>query len=141
MRILLIVFICLLGIQAQAQYGGGRYNRGMSSQPRTQMPAPEPKTPSEIVEEHINDYQEVFDLDNFEKEVLKNALIDHITKLQDLQGDRTLKAEDIREKYDRLQNEFKQSLSSLMNPDEINKLIAMDFSKKAERKRRKSKDN
>ncbi|MEH6406169.1 MAG: hypothetical protein V7767_02725 [Leeuwenhoekiella sp.] len=143
MRIVLILLMCFLGIQqVSAQYGGRRGSSGrMSQQPRTPMPAPEPVSPEDVVAAHLDEYQETFDLDNFEIEVLRNYLVEHITSIQELQTDRTKKPEDIREAYDKLQSDFKQKLSAIMTEEEVNQLIAMDFSRKAERKRKKGKKN
>ena len=40
-----------------------------------------------------------------------------------------------------MQNEFKTNLKSIMTEEEVEKLIAMDFSSSAVRKRKKKRDN
>ena len=43
--------------------------------------------------------------------------------------------------YIRVVNEFKTNLKSIMTEEEVEKLIAMDFSSSAVRKRKKKRDN
>tara|TARA_R110002020_G_scaffold153811_1_gene333247 strand:- start:451 stop:882 length:432 start_codon:yes stop_codon:yes gene_type:complete len=143
MRTFFILLITILSIQqVSAQYGrNSRYGRQQSQIPSTPPPQPDPVTAEEIVAERLPDYQAEFNLDNFEIEVLRNYLTDHIKEVQALQTDRTLKPQDAREAYDRLQTKLKENLGAIMTLDEVNKLIAMDFSPRAKRKRKKSKND
>lgn len=144
MRTFFILLITILSIQqVSAQYGrNSRYNGRQQSQiPTTPPPQPDPVTAEEIVAERLPDYQAEFNLDNFEIEVLRNYLTDHIKEVQALQTDRTLKPQDAREAYDRLQTKLKENLGAIMTLEEVNKLITMDFSPRAQRKRKKSKND
>ena len=47
----------------------------------------------------------------------------------------------MRKDFERMQNEFKTNLKSIMTEEEVEKLIAMDFSSSAVRKRKKKRDN
>ena len=58
-----------------------------------------------------------------------------------LQKDQTKDQETMRKDFERMQNEFKTNLKSIMTEEEVEKLIAMDFSSSAVRKRKKKRDN
>ncbi len=145
---LLILFLLVLGAtQMQAQYGRGYGNGygGYGSRSRLPDPGPEPKPeevkPSDIVTERLPDYQATFNLDPFETEVLREILKDYYTDLIAMQKDKTTNAETKRENYERRQKEFKSKLGSILTDEEVEKFVAMDFSPKAVRKRKKNRDN
>lgn len=130
---------------ATAQYNRmNRMNRSsrMSSipNPRTD-PEPEELNPKDIVADRLPEYQETFKLDNFEIEVLRTYLEDHFTKVIALQKNESLNAEGMRKAYEQAEKDFKHNLSSILEEAEVEQLIAMDFSPRAQRKRKKQKDN
>ncbi|MGB5942786.1 MAG: hypothetical protein WBG71_07875 [Leeuwenhoekiella sp.] len=139
------IITVLLGVltigTVQAQYygnGGGRgFGRNRSIAPATPQAAPEPPTPQEIVADRLPEYQKTFELDNFQAEVLRVFMEEHLIGIMSLQKDKTLNAEGMRKKYERLQKEFKENLKSIMTEAEVEKLITMDFSQSAQRKRDK----
>ena len=150
--IFFIATVFLLGIyDASAQYGygnrGGGYGRNrmgssmMGAGNSPQGPTEEPKTASELVDERLNDYVTEFELDPFEKEVLRAYLEDHFSNIMALQKEKTKDAETMRKDFERMQNEFKGNLKSILTEEEIEKFIAMDFSTSAVRKRKKDRDN
>lgn len=150
-KALLILLLLALGVsEAQAQYGRGYgrgYGNGYGGGGRSRLPeaGPEPKAeeiqPSDIVEERLPDYQAAFDLDPFETEVLREILKNYYAELIAMQKDKTADAELMRKSYERVQEEFKSKLGSILDKEEVEKFIAMDFSPKAKRKRKKKRDN
>lgn len=152
-KIIVLALFCLLGVsELQAQYGGrGRgygnnngYGNGYGRQ-RSSIPSagpsqaePEEVKPSDIVEERLPDYQAEFNLDAFKIEVLRNILEDYYTELIALQKDKTLDAESMRESYEREQKDLKSRLTGILSQEEVEKLVTMDFSSKAVKKRQKS---
>jgi len=152
MRTLLIVItLVLLGIyDASAQYGYGRgyggYGRSrmgssMMGQTGPSGPTEEPPTASEIAEERMPEYVAEFKLDPFETEVLRTYLEEHFNKIMALQKEKGKDAETMRKDFERMQNDFKANLKSILTDEEIEKFIAMDFSSSAVRKRKKERDN
>lgn len=149
-----IATVVLLGVyDASAQYGygqggyGGGYGRSrmgssmMGAGASQQGPKEEPKTAAELVDERLGDYVTEFELDPFETEVLRAYLEDHFNNVMALQKDKTKDAETLRKDFERMQNEFKANLKSILSEEEIEKFITMDFSASAVRKRKKNRDN
>ncbi|HAX16591.1 MAG TPA: hypothetical protein DIV44_07375 [Leeuwenhoekiella sp.] len=154
MRYLFIIAITLFSMQSiYAQYGYGRGYGGYGGYGRSRMgsmmgasqtpqgPTEEPPTAAEIAEERLPDYVAEFELDPFQTEVLRTYLEDYFNKVMGLQKDETKDAETMRKDFERMQNEFKADLKSILTEEEVEKLIAMDFSNSAVRKRKKNRDN
>ncbi len=146
----IIVGLMVLGIyDASAQYGYGYpgYGRNrmgssrMMSNPGPSGPTEEPPTAIEIAEERLPDYVAEFKLDPFETEVLRTYLEDYFGKVMALQKEKGKDAETMRKDFERMQNDFKSNLKSILTEEEIEKFIAMDFSHSAVRKRKKDRDN
>ena len=140
----------VLGIyDASAQYGYGYpgYGRNrmgssrMMSNPGPSGPTEEPPTATEIAEERLPDYVEEFKLDPFETEVLRTYLEEHFNKIMALQKEKGKDAETMRKDFERMQNDFKSNLKSILTEEEVEKFIKMDFSQSAVRKRKKERDN
>lgn len=146
----IIVGLMVLGIyDASAQYGYGYpgYGRNrmgssrMMSSPGPTGPTEEPPTAIEIAEERLPDYVAEFKLDPFETEVLRTYLEEYFGKVMALQKEKGKDAETMRKDFERMQNDFKSNLKSILTEEEIEKFIAMDFSHSAVRKRKKDRDN
>jgi hypothetical protein len=154
-KILVLALFSILGIsELQAQYGGGGYGNGYGNRngygngygrQRSSIPSagpsqaePEEVKPSDIVEERLPDYQAEFNLDAFKIEVLRNILEDYYTELIALQKDKTLDAESMRKSYEQEQKDLKSRLTGILSEEEIEKLVIMDFSDKAVKKRKKA---
>ena len=146
----IIVGLMVLGIyDASAQYGYGYpgYGRNrmgssrMMSNPGPSGPTEEPPTATEIAEERLPDYVEEFKLDPFETEVLRTYLEEHFNKIMALQKEKGKDAETMRKDFERMQNDFKSNLKSILTEEEVEKFIKMDFSQSAVRKRKKERDN
>lgn len=151
--IVLALFSLLCIGELQAQYGGRGYGNGYGNsngygngygRQRSSIPSagpsqaePEEIKPSDIVEERLPDYQAEFNLDAFKIEVLRNILDDYYTQLIALQKDKTLDAESKRKSYEKEQNDLKSSLTGILSKEDVEKLVAMDFSPKAVKKRKK----
>ena len=73
--------------------------------------------------------------------MLRTYLEDYFNNIMALQKDQTKDQETMRKDFERMQNEFKTNLKSIMTEEEVEKLIAMDFSSSAVRKRKKKRDN
>ena len=73
--------------------------------------------------------------------MLRTYLEDYFNNIMALQKDQTKDQETMRKDFERIQNEFKTNLKSIMTEEEVEKLIAMDFSSSAVRKRKKKRDN
>ena len=153
MRYIFIIAITLFSMQSiYAQYGYGRGYGGYGGSGRSRMssmgasqtpqgPTEEPPTAAEIAEERLPDYVAEFELDPFQTEVLRTYLEDYFNNIMALQKDQTKDQETMRKDFERMQNEFKTNLKSIMTEEEVEKLIAMDFSSSAVRKRKKKRDN
>ncbi|WP_051908105.1 hypothetical protein [Flavimarina sp. Hel_I_48] len=153
--LVLILFSVLAISELQAQYGGyGRggygngYGRGGYGSQRSSIPSagptqaePEEVKPSDIVEERLPDYQAEFNLDAFKLEVLRNILEDYYATLIALQKDKTMDAESMRKSYESEQKDLKASLTGILSKEDVEKLVAMDFSPKAVKKRKKAREN
>lgn len=146
----IIVGLMVLGIyDASAQYGYGYpgYGRNrmgssrMMSSPGPSGPTEEPPTATEIAEERLPDYVAEFKLDPFETEVLRTYLEEYFGKVMALQKEKGKDAETMRKDFERMQNDFKSNLKSILTEEEVEKFIAMDFSHSAVRKRKKDRDN
>lgn len=145
--IVLALFSLLCISELQAQYGGRGYGNGYGNsngygngygRQRSSIPSagpsqaePEEIKPSDIVEERLPDYQAEFNLDAFKIEVLRNILEDYYTELIALQKDKTQDAESMRKSYEKEQKDLKSSLTGILSQEDIEKLVAMDFSPKA----------
>jgi hypothetical protein len=152
--IVLALFSLLCISELQAQYGGRGYGNGYGNsngygngygRQRSSIPSagpsqaePEEIKPSDIVEERLPDYQAEFNLDAFKIEVLRNILEDYYTELIALQKDKTQDAESMRKSYEKEQKDLKSSLTGILSQEDIEKLVAMDFSPKAVKKRKKA---
>ncbi len=152
MRTLVIILtLVLMGIyDASAQYGYGRgyggYGRSrmgssMMGQAGPSSSKEEPPTAIEIADERMPDYITEFKLDPFETEVLRTYLEEYFGKVMALQKEKGKDAETMRKDFERMQNDFKSNLRSILSEEEVEKLIAMDFSHSAVRKRKKERDN
>ena len=152
MRYIAIIAITLLSIQSlSAQYGYGRgyggYGRSrmgssmMGASQTPQGPTEEPPTAAEITEERLPDYVAEFELDPFQTEVLRTYLEDYYNEVMALQKDKTKDQETMRKDFERMQNEFKTDLRSILTEEELTKFMEMDFSSSAVRKRKKKRDN
>ena len=152
MRYIAIIAITLLSIQSlSAQYGYGRgyggYGRSrmgssmMGASQTPQGPTEEPPTAAEIAEERLPDYVAEFELDPFQTEVLRTYLEDYYNEVMALQKDKTKDQETMRKDFERMQNEFKTDLRSILTEEELTKFMEMDFSSSAVRKRKKKRDN
>ena len=130
--------------EAHAQYGYGNngYNRQRTRLPQAGSSQPEPEEikPSDIVEERMPEYISTFELDPFETEVLRSYLTDHYTEVIALQKNKTASPKEIRESYERSQKAFKKNIGSILNEEEVDQLIEMDFSSSAKRKRKKKRE-
>ncbi|MGB3774563.1 MAG: hypothetical protein WA951_04845 [Leeuwenhoekiella sp.] len=152
-KLFTLLFLVLLGAsEMQAQYGGygrGGYGNGYGyGRQRNSLPSagpsqaePEEVKPSDIVDERLPEYQAEFNLDAFKIEVLRNILEDYYTQLIALQKDKTLDAESMRKSYENEQKNLKSRLSGILDKEDIEKLVTMDFSPKAVKKRKKARDN
>ncbi|MEH6659077.1 hypothetical protein [Leeuwenhoekiella marinoflava] len=152
MRYIAIIAITLLSIQSlSAQYGYGRgyggYGRNrmgssrMGASQTPQGPTEEPPTAAEIAEERLPDYVAEFELDPFQTEVLRAYLEDYYNEVMALQKDKVKDQETLRKDFERMQNEFKTDLKSILTEEELTKFMEMDFSTSAVRKRKKKRDN
>lgn len=154
-KILVLALFGILGIsELQAQYGGRGYGNGYGNRSgygngygrqRSSIPSagpsqaePEEVKPSDIVDERLPDYQAEFNLDAFKIEVLRNILEEYYTELIALQKDKTLDAESMRKSYEQEQKDLKSRLTGILSEEEIEKLVVMDFSAKAVKKRKKA---
>lgn len=150
-KFLVLVLFSILGIsELQAQYGnygrggyGGGYGRQRSTIPSAgpSQAEPEEVKPSEIVEERLPEYQAEFNLDAFKMEVLRNILEEYYATLIALQKDKTMDAESMRKSYESEQKNLKARLTGILSKEEVEKLVAMDFSPKAVKKRKKAREN
>lgn len=154
MRYIAIIAITLLSIQSlSAQYGYGRgyggYGRSrmgmgasrMGASQTPQGPTEEPPTAAEIAEERLPDYVAEFELDPFQTEVLRTYLEDYYNEVMALQKDKIKDQETLRKDFERMQEEFKTDLRSILTEEELTKFMEMDFSSSAVRKRKKKRDN
>lgn len=152
MRYIAIIAITLLSIQSlSAQYGYGRgyggYGRNRMGSSRMgagqtpQGPTEEPPTAAEIAEERLPDYVDEFELDPFQTEVLRTYLEDYYNEVMALQKDKIKDQETMRKDFERMQNEFKTDLKSILTEEEVTKFMEMDFSTSAVRKRKKKRNN
>lgn len=147
----MVVILIVLGVyEASAQYGYGRgyggYGRSrmgssMMGQTGPSGPTEEPPTAAEIADERLPEYVAEFNLDPFETEVLRTYLEEHFNKIMALQKEKGKDAETMRKDFERMQNDFKSNLKSILTEEEVEKLITMDFSQSAVRKRKKERDN
>ncbi|PHQ28600.1 hypothetical protein [Leeuwenhoekiella nanhaiensis] len=147
----MVVILIVLGVyEASAQYGYGRgyggYGRSrmgssMMGQTGPSGPTEEPPTAAEIADERLPEYVAEFKLDPFETEVLRTYLEEHFNKVMALQKEKGKDAETMRKDFERMQNDFKSNLKSILTEEEVEKLITMDFSQSAVRKRKKERDN
>ena len=129
MRYIFIIAITLFSMQSiYAQYGYGRGYGGYGGYGRSRMSSMgASQTPQGPTEEPPT--------------VLRTYLEDYFNNIMALQKDQTKDQETMRKDFERMQNEFKTNLKSIMTEEEVEKLIAMDFSSSAVRKRKKKRDN
>ena len=67
--------------------------------------------------------------------------LDYYNEVMALQKDKVKDQETLRKDFERMQNEFKTDLKSILTEEELTKFMEMDFSTSAVRKRKKKRDN
>ena len=81
-----------------------------------------------------------FDLDAFEKEILKNILIKNFESQNTILGDKKNSREDRKKKTLDLDKNFYNELSSILSVEEIEEYKVMDFEETKEEKKQKKKN-
>ena len=138
--ILLLFLISLSNIYSQQVYGVQRGQRGY---------IPPPKYEASAYITTINAYEElekvlpksveVFNLDDFEKEIFKGLLLkkydDYNKIVENTSSSKQVRQDELKQ----LEIDFVKSLSVILTPDEISIFVDMDFSGKEEKKKRRKK--
>ncbi len=83
---------------------------------------------------------EAFNLDDFEKEILKNILIKKFESQNAILNDKKNSREDRQKKILELDKGFYKELSSILSAEEIEKYKIMDFEESKEEKKKKKKN-
>ncbi|MCH7524637.1 MAG: hypothetical protein IIC74_06420 [Bacteroidetes bacterium] len=137
------IFICCIFQPISAQQVD-RIQRGQRGY------TPPPKVSYETYIELKDPYEETniilakcikaFDLDAFEKEILKNILIKNFESQNAILNDKKNSREDRKKKIFELDKTFYSELSSILSAEEIEKYRGMDFEETKEEKKQKKKN-
>lgn len=149
-RFYVFAVITLLFAQtAFAQFGNPYQNRRTngsrlpSAGPSYQQTR-EPKDMREIVAERIPFYVEELQLDDFEKEVFKQMLLENLEKQEAIIGSEGIKLNDKRKMLEASQKELTDNLSTILTEEELEKfrnLKPPDSREGKKEKRKKKKKN
>ena len=150
LRLYVFVGVMLLfGQTAFAQYGNPYQNR-RSNGSRLPNAGPsyqekrEPKDMLQVVEERIPFYIEALQLDDFEKEVFKQMLLENLEKQEAIIASEEIKVNDKRKMLEASQKELTDNLSSILTEEELEKfrnLKPPDSREGKKEKRKKKKKN
>ena len=137
---LLLFLITLNNIYSQQVYGVQRGQRGY---------IPPPKYEASAYITTINAYEElekvlpksveVFNLDDFEKEIFKGLLLKKYDDYNKIVENTSSSKQARQDELKQLEIDFVKSLAIILSPDEISIFVDMDFSGKEEKKKRRKK--
>ena len=137
---LLLFLITLNNIYSQQVYGVQRGQRGY---------IPPPKYEASVYITTINAYEElekvlpksveVFNLDDFEKEIFKGLLLKKYDDYNKIVENTSSSKQARQDELKQLEIDFVKSLAVILSPDEISIFVDMDFSGKEEKKKRRKK--
>lgn len=146
MRPYILLCIAFLSFQTLiAQYGNGypRQRRNMGyTQPRMQPTAPkqiERKDAATVVTEQMPMYIEALQLDDFEKEIFKQMLIDHYNNREALLTNPDIALTDKQDILIQQDDNFTQELSSILSEEEIEKFKTLNLKKPDKKDKKKKK--
>jgi len=141
---LLVIF----GLSLSFQFVNAQQVNGIQRGQRGYVPPPvnntttyiELKNPYEEVSIMLPKCVEVFNLDDFEKEIIKGILLKNFENQNVILSDEGNSREERKKKLAELDKEFYKELALILSTDEIEKFKLMDFSEtKAEKKQKKRK--
>ena len=137
---LLLFLITLNNIYSHQVYGVQRGQRGY---------IPPPKYEASVYITTINAYEElekvlpksveVFNLDDFEKEIFKGLLLKKYDDYNKIVENTSSSKQARQDELKQLEIDFVKSLAVILSPDEISIFVDMDFSGKEEKKKRRKK--
>tara|TARA_B100000963_G_C22405679_1_gene570901 strand:+ start:353 stop:805 length:453 start_codon:yes stop_codon:yes gene_type:complete len=138
--ILLLFLISLSNIYSQQVYGVQRGQRGYIPPPKYEASAYITTINAyEELEKVLPKSAEVFNLDDFEKEIFKGLLLkkydDYNKIVENTSSSKQVRLDELKQ----LEIDFVKSLSVILTPDEISIFVDMDFSGKEEKKKRRKK--
>ena len=138
--ILLLFLISLSNIYSQQVYGVQRGQRGYIPPPKYEASAYITTINAyEELEKVLPKSAEVFNLDDFEKEIFKGLLLkkydDYNKIVENTSSSKQVRQDELKQ----LEIDFVKSLSVILTPDEISIFVDMDFSGKEEKKKRRKK--
>tara|TARA_B100001287_G_scaffold146863_2_gene123637 strand:+ start:2697 stop:3149 length:453 start_codon:yes stop_codon:yes gene_type:complete len=138
--ILLLFLISLSNIYSQQVYGVQRGQRGYIPPPKYEASAYITTINAyEELEKVLPKSAEVFNLDDFEKEIFKGLLLkkydDYNKIVENTSSSKQVRQDELKQ----LEIDFVKSLSVILTPDEISIFVDMDFSDKEEKKKRRKK--
>lgn len=142
--ILLVLFTCF-SVQAQRGYGSpyGNSGRGRSSVPRAggNQAAYEPEKPDANIlsSEKGEMYATLLGVDVFTKEVLKNYLKDYYSSLIAIGFDKEMPVEEKRKGVEAEKKKLKSSLGSILNEEQVQRIMIEEESGKESKKYEKEK--
>jgi len=125
--------------QGRRGMGAGIPNAGPSFQPRN-----EPKPMAEVITERMPFYIEALQLDDFEKEVFKQMLLENLEKRQAIMKAEEIQINDKRKMLEAMQKELTDNLSTILTEEELEKFKTLkppnEQEVKKEKRKKKKKD-
>ncbi|WP_299683700.1 hypothetical protein [uncultured Dokdonia sp.] len=146
----LVFFFGILSLQAQDISRIQRGQRGYSPAPR-QLDAGEPEKPdvNELSIEKAAFYQQMLEIDPFEKEVLRTYLKDYYTARVEIDFNPDLKFEDKQKQINDEQKKFEKSLKEVFTVEQVEQILleerfgnrAKEAKKEAKQTKKKKRKN
>ena len=143
--LLILVLLCFASQVVNAQYGYGS-RRG---QRRGYTPPPSPsantdssinlKDPYDQISIVLPKCVEAFNLDDFEKEIIKGLLLKNFESRNIILGDKDTSVEDKKKELTEIDKIFYKDLVLILSTEEVEKFKLMDFSETREDKKQKKK--
>ena len=136
--ILFTLLIFSSNIFAQQVYGIQRGQRGYIPPPKYEASVYiTTLDPYEELEKILPKSVEIFSLDDFEKEIFKNLLLEKFEYYNRIVENTDSSKQARQEALKQLEIDFVKSLAVILTPDEITTFVDMDFSGKEEKKKRR----
>lgn len=143
--LLVLIALCCTSQVVNAQYGYGS-QRG---QRRGYTPPPSPsantdssinlKDPYDQISIVLPKCVEAFNLDDFEKEIIKGLLLKNFESRNIILGDKDTSVEDKKKELTEIDKIFYKDLVLILSTEEVEKFKLMDFSETREDKKQKKK--
>jgi len=155
-RLVIIIILLTLTantVMAQGLYRNQRGQRGYTPPPKPlEVNAYDKKMDANaIANAQLPTYSEVLKLDDFQKELVKNILIDHFTKREVLRTDFGLSFGDKQDAYTKLDEELHTELATILSPEQVeafkkvqfidDKKLLKEEKRKKKKKRKRDKKN